>query len=672
MFAHRPLRRLGLSGTLALAAVFVTSGSGQEQQPRPTFRTEANLVRVDVYPTIDGRAVTDLRREDLHLFEDGARQTIEQFEQITIGGDRLEPAREPNSLAESREMVGDPRTRVFALFLDTLHVDPDAARQIADSLVDLLRNIVGPDDLVAVMTPKMSAADLTFRRRNEALQRFLAQEWWGKAREEDETEFLYSVCYPPPPDPRARLRGLMAEKRREALVLDALEDLLRFFQQTREVRSGIVAVTQGWKVLGPSPVLQRAEGVVPLIIRPPTVDPRTGVITTTTDPRDGGVSATMQMCERDRLRLAWADHNLRFESLVTQAQRANVSFYPVDPFRLTVEGGSLTGPTAPLRTLAFDTDGFAIVNTNNVSALFRRMVADLGSYYLLGYRSTNDKADGRFRHIEVRTTRSDLRVRARRGYFAPLAEATTVVAGDAMRDSAEALAEARAYSLTLGTLAGLARDQPLRLNTATNWTQAGNLRLWIVGDIGPGENWTRGGEADIRVAGPSGSEVASARATMAAGVRSFRVRLTSKEPLEAGAYAVRVQLRSSSGIASSDSMTIAVPPSPRSAGILLVRRGPSTGNRDTATTDPRVRRSEQLRLEIPASNRTPPSARLLDRTGKPVAVPLTVVSVTDAEADDWHTVQITAAPLSPGDYLIEVNAAGEGSIRMLTGLRVVQ
>jgi len=30
------------------------------QQPRPTFRTEANFVRVDVYPTAGGKAVTDL------------------------------------------------------------------------------------------------------------------------------------------------------------------------------------------------------------------------------------------------------------------------------------------------------------------------------------------------------------------------------------------------------------------------------------------------------------------------------------------------------------------------------------------------------------------------------------------------------------------------------------
>ena len=43
-----------------LLAVF-TLASAQNQPPPPTFRTEANYVRVDVFPTKDGAPVTDLR-----------------------------------------------------------------------------------------------------------------------------------------------------------------------------------------------------------------------------------------------------------------------------------------------------------------------------------------------------------------------------------------------------------------------------------------------------------------------------------------------------------------------------------------------------------------------------------------------------------------------------------
>jgi len=36
-------------------------------------------------------------------------------------------------------------------------------------------------------------------------------------------------------------------------------------------------------------------------------------------------------CDTDRLRLASLDHDLRFRQILDQANRANVSFYPIDP-----------------------------------------------------------------------------------------------------------------------------------------------------------------------------------------------------------------------------------------------------------------------------------------------------------------------------------------------------
>src|SRR2546421_11657875 len=56
----------------------------QQQPPQPTFRTEANYVRVDVYPTRDGAPVTDLTQQDFEVLENGAPQKIEQFERVQI------------------------------------------------------------------------------------------------------------------------------------------------------------------------------------------------------------------------------------------------------------------------------------------------------------------------------------------------------------------------------------------------------------------------------------------------------------------------------------------------------------------------------------------------------------------------------------------------------------
>ena len=53
-------------------------------QQQPTFRTGIQSVRVDLYATRDGQPVTDLRRDEISLLEDGVSQTIQTFERITF------------------------------------------------------------------------------------------------------------------------------------------------------------------------------------------------------------------------------------------------------------------------------------------------------------------------------------------------------------------------------------------------------------------------------------------------------------------------------------------------------------------------------------------------------------------------------------------------------------
>ena len=71
-----------------------------QQPPKPTFRVEANYVRVDVYPTVKGQPVRDLTKDDFEIFEDGQLQKVDQFEFIEIRGNVPEPVkREPQTVA---------------------------------------------------------------------------------------------------------------------------------------------------------------------------------------------------------------------------------------------------------------------------------------------------------------------------------------------------------------------------------------------------------------------------------------------------------------------------------------------------------------------------------------------------------------------------------------------
>ena len=70
--------------------------------------------------------------------------------------------------------------------------------------------------------------------------------------------------------------------------------------------------------------------------------------------------------------------------------------------------------------LAERTGGRAVINDENdhpeseVPAIFE----ENGSYYLLGFRSTNSNVDGKFRTLEVKVNRPGVEVRTRSGYFA--------------------------------------------------------------------------------------------------------------------------------------------------------------------------------------------------------------------------------------------------------------
>lgn len=137
------------------------------------------------------------------------------------------------------------------------------------------------------------------------------------------------------------------------------------------------------------------------------------------------------------------DNQVELRSAINAAVRGNVAIYPVDSrgLQAVVPGGDasrasgrgvglfsgqnvarqfqqLTASQGTLTTLAADTGGRAFTDTNDFSAAFARVQRDLSAYYLLGYSSTNPSRDGRFRRIQVRVNRQNVRLEARAGYYA--------------------------------------------------------------------------------------------------------------------------------------------------------------------------------------------------------------------------------------------------------------
>jgi VWFA-related protein len=72
-----------------------------------------------------------------------------------------------------------------------------------------------------------------------------------------------------------------------------------------------------------------------------------------------------------------------------------------------------------LVTLASDTGGRAFLDSNDFGQVFKGVQQDTSTYYLLGYHSTNQARDGRYRHIVVKVNVPGVKLDYRRGYYAP-------------------------------------------------------------------------------------------------------------------------------------------------------------------------------------------------------------------------------------------------------------
>jgi hypothetical protein len=109
-------------------------------------------------------------------------------------------------------------------------------------------------------------------------------------------------------------------------------------------------------------------------------------------------------------------------------------------------------------------------------------------------------------------------------------------------------------------------------------------------------------------------------------------------------------------------------------GGLAARRGPSTGLAYVATADPRFRRTERLRLEVPlAGDGFTGAGRLLTREGQATPLIVSYSSRTDeATKQAFGVADVTLAPLAEGEYVVELSLTKGAKTEVVTyGFRII-
>ena len=387
----------GVIRTLVVATLVaaIQSADGQAQSPQPTFRVQVEAVELDASVTdARGNPVTDLTLSDFEVLEDGKPQMISSLVLVRVPGADTARPRSPLS-----PVLTDVRSnnrgagRLYMIALDD--VSPEQALRTRRFVRRFVEQYFGASDVGAVTFLGRGARTTDAQGLTSDPRRLLAAiDRFGGGFPADATPSpvpsVSGALGNPPAQPALSERDLAVRR-----TMASLRNVVEFMANVHGRRKTLLLFTEGFAV-----DLFRV------------VDYRGGVLS---------------LAEEDAHRA------------VATATRNNVVIYPIDPRGLTADGGTADDPPAirsggadPLNTastmvnaqslqaLASVTGGFAIANSNRFDEALKRIAQDASTYYVLGYSSTNDRHDGKYRRIEVRVKRPGAQVRARGGYVAPL------------------------------------------------------------------------------------------------------------------------------------------------------------------------------------------------------------------------------------------------------------
>jgi VWFA-related protein len=353
---------------------------------QPTFRAGARAIEVDAFVTDrDGRFVRGLTRDDFEVLEDGQPQAISAFTMVSVPVETAARARDRRPTTVDSDVVTNSiEGRVYVMLLDTpgLRI-PDVAHVTRDQMFRLSINVarrfvneaLGPDDRMAVILVQENRSDAQSFTSNKALLRAAID----RLRPDQQPAEAFGAA------------GPYCDLGRLRNTYEVLQTVAERLGATTGRRKTILWVN------GRVPLDASTECVLP-------------------DGRIDAQASMLSFMHRDALSIA---------------TRNNVVIYPIDPVGLNADPtvGNLRGVAeaphlriarvAALRGIAEDTGGEAIINTNNFSGNFERLVQANSTYYLLGYQPPRDHRDGQFHTITVRVRRPGLSVRARKGYLAP-------------------------------------------------------------------------------------------------------------------------------------------------------------------------------------------------------------------------------------------------------------
>lgn len=113
---------------------------------------------------------------------------------------------------------------------------------------------------------------------------------------------------------------------------------------------------------------------------------------------------------------------IKIGEAIEEAQRSDAIIYAVlfeDPRYTSAMFGGASGEGA-MKRMAEETGGrmFRVDRRQTLEEIYDQIAEEMRTQYALGYTSTNPAKDGSFRRVEIRPKDRNIRIQARKGYYA--------------------------------------------------------------------------------------------------------------------------------------------------------------------------------------------------------------------------------------------------------------
>jgi len=421
--------------SFAALLLLCASSLAQQDQSQPNNQVAATVHATSQEVVLDmvfrdkkGRAIRDVRPEEIHISEDGVDQKLTSFRLVQGNAG-------PAAAATGQPLHLDPMREIRLVTLVFEGLDQEGKRFFRQAVKDLLD-----------MSPEQNLyfSILTIDQRLHVIQPFTA----------DHNAILKSID-------RSAMWSFIQYQNNSVEVKSELKNIID--QGDPQLSGGIGGGPSQSAIAGAVSyrmakmqydMIQAAEAADRQYNARATVDSLMALVQA-----QSGLPGRKVVLYFNPWLFIPEMIKEQYANLVSAANRANISFYTVDPKGLVTwsqegqgrqqlsdalgeirgaqmrggvgevsiseahaaenaEGALRANPLLWLRDLASQTGGATIAETNDYRAPLRVALDEVRTYYEAAYSPRATLADGKFRKISVRVDRPDVIVHTRSGYFA--------------------------------------------------------------------------------------------------------------------------------------------------------------------------------------------------------------------------------------------------------------